>query len=141
MFDERSPIYQQVADQVKQDILRGALQADEPVMSTNQFATHYRINPATAAKGLHQLVDDGLLYKRRGIGMFVAADARERLLAQRREQFFAERVQPVLAEAELLGIGSGEIIEYLRNHSRPSGSAPAGLDPSRASARPNHGSA
>ena len=76
VFDDRSPIYQQIADKIKDDILSGALREDEQIMSTNQYAAFYRINPATAAKGFHQLIDEGILYKRRGIGMFVAPDAR-----------------------------------------------------------------
>lgn len=79
MFDDRSPIYLQIADQIKNDIVTGALAEDEQVMSTNQYATFYRINPATAAKGFAQLVDEGVLYKKRGIGMFVSPNARELL--------------------------------------------------------------
>ncbi|WP_205856997.1 GntR family transcriptional regulator, partial [Phytoactinopolyspora endophytica] len=84
MFDDRSPIYYQIAEAIKNEILSGELGADEQVMSTNQYAAFYRINPATAAKGFAQLVDEGVLYKRRGIGMFVSPDARTRLLKERR---------------------------------------------------------
>jgi DNA-binding transcriptional regulator YhcF (GntR family) len=92
VFDDRSPIYLQIAEQIKNDIITGALAEDEQVMSTNQYASFYRINPATAAKGFAQLVDDGVLYKKRGIGMFVSPNARELLRTGRRESFFAERV-------------------------------------------------
>jgi DNA-binding transcriptional regulator YhcF (GntR family) len=73
VFDDRSPIYRQIADPIKADVLSGALQADEQVMSTNQYAAFFRINPATASKVVQQLVDEGILYKykRRDIGMFV----------------------------------------------------------------------
>ena len=84
MFDGRDPMYVQIADQIRTDVLTGALREEEQVMSTTQYATTYRINPATAAKAFAELVDEGVLYKRRGIGMFVAEGARERLLAQRR---------------------------------------------------------
>ena len=94
MFDDRSPIYQQIADKIKDDVLSGALREDEQVMSTNQYAAYYRINPATAAKGFHQLIDEGILYKRRGIGMFVSPDARERLLTQRRDRFSTRMIAP-----------------------------------------------
>src|SRR5690606_8577770 len=96
MFDDRSPIYQQVAERIKEDILSGALREGDQVMSTNQCAAFYRINPATAAKGFHQLVEEGVLYKKRGIGMFVSPDAQERLKAQRRESFFADVVDPMV---------------------------------------------
>jgi GntR family transcriptional regulator len=113
VFDDRSPIYLQIADKIKDDILSGSLREDEQVMSTNQYAAFYRINPATAAKGFHQLIDEGVLYKRRGVGMFVAPDARAKLLSQRRERFFAEVVDPVLAEARILGIPVAEVVRHI----------------------------
>jgi GntR family transcriptional regulator len=112
-FDDRSPIYQQIADKIKRDILHGDLNADDQVMSTNQYAAFYRINPATAAKGFHQLLDEGYLYKRRGIGMFVSPDAQERLRTERRERFFGDVVAPMVVEARALGIPLEEIIHHL----------------------------
>ena len=113
MFDDRSPIYLQIADGIKDDVLSGTLKEDEQVMSTNQYAAFYQINPATAAKGFAQLVDEGVLYKKRGIGMFVSPDARAKLRAQRRERFFAEVVDPMLAEAKMIGVPVREILDYL----------------------------
>ncbi|BCB79469.1 GntR family transcriptional regulator [Phytohabitans flavus] len=113
MFDDRSPIYLQIADKIKEDILSGALGEDEQVMSTNQYASYYRINPATAAKGFQQLVEEGVLYKRRGIGMFVSADAREKLRAERRERFFEEVVDAMIAEARVIGISLDEIVRRI----------------------------
>ncbi len=114
MFDGREPIYRQIADQIRTEVLSGALGEEEQVMSTTQYATAYRINPATAAKAFAELVDDGTLYKRRGVGMFVAAGARERLLAQRRDRFFADVVDPVAAEARMLGIPMDDVVARLR---------------------------
>ncbi|WP_053202949.1 GntR family transcriptional regulator [Jiangella muralis] len=114
MFDDRSPIYHQIAESIKNDILSGELGADEQVMSTNQYAAYYRINPATAAKGFQQLVDEGVLYKRRGIGMFVSADAHDALLAQRRERFFADIVEPMVAEARVIGIPLDDIVAHIQ---------------------------
>jgi len=113
VFDDRSPIYRQIAEQIKQAILTGDLQEEEQVMSTNQYAAFYRINPATAAKAFQELVDEGLLYKRRGIGMFVSPGARERLRSQRRERFFADVVEPMVAEARAIGIPLREVIQWL----------------------------
>lgn len=110
MFDDRSPIYRQIAEQIKADVLSGTLGGDEQVMSTNQYAAFYRINPATAAKAFLQLVDEGVLYKRRGIGMFVSPGAREQLRAQRRERFFADVVEPMAAEARAIGIPLGAVV-------------------------------
>ena len=109
MFDDRSPIYRQLADQVKADVVSGALDGDEQVMSTNQYAAYYRINPATVAKAFQQLVDEQVLYKKRGIGMFVSPTARDALRAQRRERFFSDVVDPMVAEAKAVGIPIGEV--------------------------------
>src|SRR5689334_5651957 len=119
MFDGRDPLYVQIADQIRSDVLTGSLRAEEQVMSTTQYATTFRINPATAAKAFAELVDEGVLYKRRGIGMFVAEGARERLLAQRQASFFADVVEPMLAQARVLGIGVEEIVEHLRQKEGP----------------------
>jgi GntR family transcriptional regulator len=112
-FDDRSPIYRQIAEGIKDDVLSGALKEDEQVMSTNQYAAFYQINPATAAKGFAELVEEGVLYKKRGIGMFVSPDARRKLRAERRERFFTDLVEPMLAQAKLLGIGVEEIVQHL----------------------------
>lgn len=114
MFDGREPIYLQIADRIRAEVLDGSLQEGEQVMSTTQYATTYRINPATAAKAFGELVDDGVLHKRRGIGMFVSPGARERLLAARRERFFAEVVDPVAAEARVLGVPLEQVVARLR---------------------------
>jgi GntR family transcriptional regulator len=116
MFDDRSPIYQQIADQIRTDVLRGALKEDEQVMSTNQYAAMFRINPATAAKGFQELVDEGTLYKRRGVGMFVTPGAREELRARRRATFFAEVVDPMVAEARAIGIPLSDVVDHLRRN-------------------------
>ncbi|WP_127130681.1 GntR family transcriptional regulator [Georgenia sp. SYP-B2076] len=119
MFEGREPIYVQIAQQIRAEILAGTLPEEGQVMSTTQYATTYRINPATAAKAFAELVDEGLLYKRRGVGMFVATGARERLLGQHRQSYFTEVLDPALAQAELLGIGVEELVEHLtRNHPR-----------------------
>jgi GntR family transcriptional regulator len=114
VFDDGSPIYRQIADQIRDDIVTGALGPGDQVMSTNQYAAFHRINPATAAKAFQRLVDDGLLYKKRGIGMFVAEGAPERLRAERRDRFFDVVLAPVLAEAERLGIPLDEVAEAVR---------------------------
>ena len=80
-LDEGMPLFVQIAEQLADDIVDGVLAEGARVPSTNELAAFYRINPATAAKGINLLVDDGVLEKRRGIGMFVAAGAREQLRA------------------------------------------------------------
>jgi DNA-binding transcriptional regulator YhcF (GntR family) len=124
MFDGREPLYVQIADQIRQDVLSGALEAEEQVMSTTQYATTFRINPATAAKAFAELVDEGVLYKRRGVGMFVAPGAREKLRAERRDTFFADVVDPMLEQARLLGIDVDEVVARLRVHAAKAAAAP-----------------
>ncbi|MGC5626724.1 GntR family transcriptional regulator [Georgenia sp. Z1344] len=114
MFDGPEPIYQQIAEHLRRQIVTGNLREEEQVMSTTQFSTTYRINPATAAKAFALLVDEGILYKQRGVGMFVAPGAPAALLASGREAFFAEHLDPVLAEAAALGITEGEIIAHIK---------------------------
>jgi GntR family transcriptional regulator len=116
VFNDRSPIYLQIADGIKNDILSGALKEDDQVMSTNQYAAFYRINPATAAKGFAQLVDDGVLYKKRGIGMFVAPNARDLLRTGRRDSFFADVVDPMIREAKAIGIPLKDIQQHIRSY-------------------------
>ena len=103
-MDESRPIFQQIAEQIENDIIAGALPEETQVPSTNEFAAFHRINPATAAKGVAQLATDGVIYKKRGIGMFVATGARSRLLERRREDFARQFVAPLMTEAHKLGI-------------------------------------
>ena len=113
-LDEGAPLFAQIAERLADEIADGALAEGERVPSTNELAAYYRINPATAAKGISVLTGDGLLEKRRGIGMFVAAGARARLLAERRKQFAERYVEPLAAEASRLGIDADELVALIR---------------------------
>src|SRR6202161_76514 len=95
-LDEGIPLFVQVADRLAGQIADGGPAEGERVPSSNELAAFYRINPATAAKGINVLADDGLLEKGRGIGMFVATGARQRLLARRRGEFTQRHVRPLL---------------------------------------------
>lgn len=114
MFDDGSPIYRQIAERIRHEILTGDLREGDPVMSTNAYGAFYRINPATVAKAFHELAAEGVLVKRRGVGMFVADDAPERLRRQRRARFFTDVVDPVAEQAAVLGIPLAEVIDRLR---------------------------
>ena len=116
MLDDRSPIYRQIADRIRDEVLAGVLGPDDAVMSTNQYAAFYGINPATVAKAFHELLAEGVIYKRRGVGMFVAVDAADRLRAERRSRFFSDDLDPVLARAAVLGIPVESIVEHVRAH-------------------------
>ena len=121
-LEEGAPLFVQVAERLADEIADGGLAEGEQVPSTNELAAYYRINPATAAKGIAMLTDDGLVEKRRGIGMFVAADARNRLLAERRKRFAERYVEPLVAEGRL-GINADELVGLIREASYPQGGA------------------
>jgi GntR family transcriptional regulator len=116
-LDEGTPLFAQIAERLADEIADGSLPEGERVPSTNELAAFYRINPATAAKGISMLADDGLVEKRRGIGMFVAAGARSRLLAERRKRFAERYVEPLVAEASRLGISASELAGMIRESS------------------------
>ena len=113
--EEGRALFVQIAEQLEASVLDGSLAEGERAPSTNELASFHRINPATAAKGLNLLVDRGILLKRRGLGMFVAPGAREILTAQRRQQFAAHYLDPVIAEARTVGLSVDTIIEMLRS--------------------------
>jgi GntR family transcriptional regulator len=115
VIDDGRPIFVQIAEQIENDILAGNLPEESQVPSTNEFAAFHRINPATAGKGVALLVDTGILYKKRGIGMFVAAGARDRLVAQRRDGFVTAFVMPLLAEARKLDITPDQLAAMVRD--------------------------
>jgi GntR family transcriptional regulator len=121
VLDDGAPIFSQVAERLTEEIAEGALAEGDRVPSSNELAAFYRINPATAAKGINVLADDGLLEKRRGIGMFVAAGARERLLGARRQSFAERYVVPLVAEASRLGIDADELVTLVRESSHIQG--------------------
>lgn len=114
LIDENRPIFMQIAERIEEDILASRLAEEEQVPSTNQFAALYQINPATAAKGVNLLVDQGILYKKRGLGMYIAPGAHAKLLEKRREQFFEQYVVTMLREAEKLGITTEQVTEMIQ---------------------------
>lgn len=117
-MDESRPIFVQIAEQIENDIISGQLAEETQVPSTNEFAAFYRINPATALKGVSLLVDEGILYKKRGIGMFVADGAQAQLITKRRDQFASEYLRPLLTEAGKLGITSTQLADMIREEGK-----------------------
>ncbi|TDQ42851.1 GntR family transcriptional regulator [Aureibacillus halotolerans] len=114
LIEDGRPIFIQIAERIETDIIEERLPEESQVPSTNQFAAFYKINPATAAKGVNLLVDEGILYKKRGIGMFVAEGARQKLFTKRKEQFFEQYVAKMLQEAKKLGITEVELKQMLQ---------------------------
>jgi DNA-binding transcriptional regulator YhcF (GntR family) len=120
VIEEGKPLFVQIAERVEDSIVDGSLAELTQAPSTNELAAFYRINPATAAKGVNMLVDKGVLQKRRGIGMFVAEGAREMLLAERRGVFADRYIQPLLTEARKLGLGPDDVAGMIRDHASAS---------------------
>lgn len=114
-MDESKPLFVQIAEQVEDAIVDGSFPEGGKAPSTNELAAFHRINPATAAKGINMLVDKGILYKRRGIGMFVSENARDVLLAERREVFADRYVQPLIIEARKLGLGPDDVAALIHS--------------------------
>lgn len=110
MIDDSRPLFMQIADRIAEGIVDGTYPEDTAVPSTNELARHLRINPATAGKGLTLLVDEGVLVKRRGIGMFVAVGARDQLVHDRSKSFAAEYVAPMIRAAKQLGLSREELL-------------------------------
>lgn len=132
MIDDSKPIFMQIAELIENGIVDGSMPEESQVPSTNEFAAFHRINPATAAKGVNVLVDSGILYKRRGIGMFVATGARAQVVARRTEEFFEQYVRPLTAEARKLGISAQQLNSMIE---RGAEQAPdAGTDKERSAA-------
>ncbi len=113
LLTEEKSIYLQICDMIETDILRGILLEGERAPSTNELARLYTINPATAAKGLGILVDRGILFKKRGLGMFVADGAAEQIRQRRKKEFMEVKLHALLTEARSLGITKEDLIAML----------------------------
>lgn len=115
MIEEGRALFLQIAESIEDSILDGTLAEESRAPSTNELAAFYRINPATAAKGVGMLVDKGVIYKQRGIGMFVATGARDGLLAERRAAFADRYLAPLIAEARTLGLDADDLAALIRD--------------------------
>ncbi|MGN1147290.1 MAG: GntR family transcriptional regulator [Lachnospiraceae bacterium] len=114
ILTQEKSIYLQIREMIENDILRDIILEEERVPSTNELAKLYAINPATAAKGINLLVDEGILYKKRGIGMFVATGAKKAIRKRRQEDFFDNYIKKLLEEAASIGITKEELIEMIK---------------------------
>lgn len=113
ILTQEKSIYIQIKEMIENDILRNILLEEERVPSTNELAKLYAINPATAAKGVNLLVDEEVLYKKRGIGMFVTTGAKEKIMEKRKENFYDDYIRRLLAEAASLGITKKELVAMI----------------------------
>ncbi|GAQ17881.1 HTH-type transcriptional repressor YvoA [Oceanobacillus picturae] len=113
-FTQDKPIYVQVRERLEDQILNNQLKEEEKAPSTNQLVDFYKINHATVTKGINPLVEEGILYKKRGIGMFVAVGAKEKLKEKRKLSFMENYVVKLVQEADKLEIEENEIIQLIK---------------------------
>jgi GntR family transcriptional regulator len=116
-FNDSQPIYRQLRDRVVAMILDGVLAEGDPLPSVRTVAAEYRVNPLTVLKGYQQLVDEGLVESRRGLGMFINLGARKLLLQGERQRFLAEEWPRVSATIQRLGLTPQELLDATTNHS------------------------
>lgn len=107
------PIFLQIAELIEASILEDTYLANDQVPSTNEFAKHYQINPATAAKGTNLLVDQGILYKKRGVGMFVTEEAKAIIMKKRQNRFYDLYALPLIEEAKRIQVSKKQIIKWV----------------------------
>lgn len=117
-FSGEKPIFLQIAEQIEDAILSGAFPEEEQIPSTTEISSTYRINPATALKGISLLVDDGVAYKKRGVGMFVNKGAKQMIMEKRKTAFYENYILPMIREAEKLGVSREEIRSMLERGQR-----------------------
>ncbi|MBC5636144.1 GntR family transcriptional regulator [Ornithinibacillus sp. BX22] len=112
-LDDNRPIFLQIKEQLEDSIINDSIKAGERVPSTNEFAAFYKINPATAAKGINELVAEEILFKRRGVGMFVTDNAKEILIEKRKQTFYENFILPLREEAKKLRISEKDLMRMM----------------------------
>lgn len=115
-FDQKTPIYQQLAESIRQDILTGAFKEENAIPSVRQISVEYGLNPQTVLNATQLLIQEGLLEKRRGLGLFVQKKARKQLNQSASDRFKNETIQALVEEAQLLSISREDLIELIQNH-------------------------
>lgn len=112
--DGTKPIYVQIAEWIETEIMNGHFSCDDKVYSQYQLAEMFTINPATAAKGLNLLVDENILYKKRGLGMFVTENAQERVIYKRKNETLKQLIEDVVLEAQRLQMSKADLIDMIK---------------------------
>jgi GntR family transcriptional regulator len=107
------PIFLQLAEAVEDNILKGIYPEETQIPSTTAVSMALTVNPATVNRGVNLLVDEGIIYKKRGVGMFVSQGAREIILARRKQAFFHDYLLPLLEEARNIGLTRADVIDLL----------------------------
>ena len=113
-FNNDVPLYMQIAKAIEENVLKGVFEEETAIPSTTEISVKYKINPATVAKGFNLLVDEGIIYKKRGVGMFVVSGSKEILVKKRRENFYNNYIVSLIEEAKKLDISSSDIIKMIQ---------------------------
>ncbi len=114
-FEQDKPIYVQIREKIEDQIINDQLKEGDQAPSTNQLVNFYKINHATVTKGVNQLVEEEILYKKRGIGMFVTLGAKDKLIQKRKATFVDDYVRKLVREADKLGITESEVVDYIKH--------------------------
>ena len=109
-WNDKDPIYRQLKDRILEMILEGVFVEGESLPSVRQLASEHRINPLTVSKAMQMLVDEELVEKRRGLGMFVREGAKTTLVASERERFLTEEWPAILSKIERLGLSNQDLL-------------------------------
>lgn len=112
-FEDERPIFIQIAEQIEDAILSGAFPEETQIPSTTEISISFKINPATALKGINMLVDSGIAYKKRGVGMFVASGAVKILIDKRKKEFSEKYITALVAEAKRLNLSKDDIFSMI----------------------------
>jgi len=114
-MNESQPVFVQIMETIEAEIMTGVYQTDDLIISTNQIAKLYGVNPTTAVKAVAKLTDAGVLYKKRGIGMCVAPGAREQIAKRRRAVFLDQTIPAIVEEATTLGMSLDELVDVIKS--------------------------
>ncbi len=117
-FDSETPIFLQIARELEDSIFTGIYSEETQIPSTTEISVGYKINPATVLKGMNLLVDDGIVYKKRGVGMFVATGAIEQIKKKRQQQFAENYIRPMLEEARKLGFTTEDMQKLIEEFAK-----------------------
>ncbi len=114
MFNESAlPIFIQIKERIKDDILAGVYETGELIISTTQIAKLFSVNPTTAVKSVSLLQDEGIVYKKRGVGMCVTEEAKAKILKERTERFYGQIIKQTISEAKKIGVTKMELIKII----------------------------
>ncbi|MDD5936814.1 MAG: GntR family transcriptional regulator [Clostridiales bacterium] len=112
-FESDKPIFLQIAEEIEEAIFVGAFPEETQIPSTTEISTTFKINPATVLKGMNRLIDAEIIYKRRGVGMFVCSGAVAKITEKRKSDFYTKYIESMIVEANKLGLSKNELFKFI----------------------------